>query len=78
MIPTEVGVLKKLKELDLSFNALDGSLPSEIGQCTNLEDVVLLLIHYNLNGSLPSEIGQCTNLSWLDLSFNSLDGIHSK
>jgi Leucine-rich repeat (LRR) protein len=65
----KVVALNKLKILDISLNDLSGSIPSEIGQCT---DLTFLDLSYNsFSRSIPSEIGQCTDLTFLDLSYNS-------
>lgn len=36
-IPTELGLLKDLREIDFRSNRLDGSIPEELGQLKNLE-----------------------------------------
>src|SRR5579872_4520091 len=57
-LPPEIGLLAKLRTLDLSGNLL-AKLPPEIGQLINLQQL-------NLSGNqlteLPSEIGLLTNL----------------
>ena len=56
----------------LNSNNLRGSLPTEIGNLTNLFSLIL---YYNsLTGSIPATIGDLTNLSYLDLHLNSLTG----
>ena len=58
--------------LNLYNQGLTGSIPSEIGNLTNLTE---LKIRYNqLTGSIPSEIGNLTNLKKLYLSYNDLTG----
>jgi hypothetical protein len=42
--------------LDLYMNALTGTIPTEIGRCSNL--VTLFLDHNRLNGTLPTELGK--------------------
>ena len=59
-------------ELDLSNRGLTGSIPSEIGNLTNL--TYLDLNRNDLTGSIPSEIGNLTNLTYLDLNRNDLTG----
>ncbi|XP_027184270.1 receptor-like protein EIX2 [Coffea eugenioides] len=61
-----------LTYLDLSWNNLQGSIPSEIGQLINL--TYLDLSHNNVQGSIPSEIGQLSKLTNLLLTRNSLNG----
>lgn len=52
--------------------SLQGTLPPEIGNMTNLSTLVLRG-HY-LTGPIPSQIGNLNNLAFLDLSDNNLDG----
>jgi hypothetical protein len=72
MIPTEVGLLKNLKQLKLSTNSLDQSISSEIGQCKIL--TTLELPRNTLNRLIPSEIGHISKLTKLILSINFLGG----
>ncbi|XP_074318331.1 uncharacterized protein LOC141655137 [Silene latifolia] len=58
--------------IDLSCNALTGSIPEEI---TNLSALVgLNLSHNHLTGNIPNKIGEMTSLESLDLSNNNLSG----
>ncbi|MEN8217501.1 MAG: S8 family serine peptidase, partial [Pseudomonadota bacterium] len=59
-------------ELSLSWNNLTGSIPTELGNLTNLE--TLELSDNQLTGSIPTELGNLTNLETLDLDFNQLTG----
>ncbi len=56
----------------LDNNGLSGSLPSEIGNLSNL--VTLELGQNNVNGSIPPEIGALSNLEWLLLYNNDISG----
>jgi len=58
--------------LILSENQLTGSIPSEIGNLTNLTK--LYLSDNQLTGSIPSEIGNLTNLTQNFLDNNQLTG----
>ena len=57
---------------ELFLSGLSGSIPSEIGNLTNLES--LYLNNNQLTGLIPSEIGNLTNLTDLRLSSNQLTG----
>ncbi|XVF37073.1 hypothetical protein REPUB_Repub19eG0114100 [Reevesia pubescens] len=59
-------------EMDLSFNNLTGTLPSELGLLQGLYS--LNLSHNNLSGKIPSSIGNMSLLESLDLSYNNLSG----
>jgi len=59
-------------EIDLGNNALSGSIPTELGDLTILEN--LALGSNQLSGSIPDEIGNLTNLLYLTLSNNQLSG----
>jgi len=58
--------------LNLLNSGLTGSIPSEIGNLTNL--TYLYLYNNELSGSIPPEIGNLTNLTWLWLYDNQLTG----
>ena len=58
--------------LDLPYNQLTGSLPSELGNLSDLK--VLLLGRNEFTGSLPRELGNLLNLTGLILSGNRLTG----
>jgi len=71
-IPSEIGNLTNLTELNLYGNQLTGSIPSEIGNLTNLTE--LNLYGNQLTGSIPPEIGNLTNLTYMNLGSNQLTG----
>jgi Leucine-rich repeat (LRR) protein len=64
--------IENTTELKLGHNELSGSIPSEIGNLTNLER--LYLYDNQLTGSIPPEIGNLTNLTYLNLHDNQLTG----
>ena len=71
-IPSGLGGLTGLRELDLSDNDLIGSIPSELGNLTALTE--LRLNKNGLTGWIPTELGRLTGLAVLDLSENNLTG----
>ncbi|KAL8161186.1 hypothetical protein V2J09_012675 [Rumex salicifolius] len=69
----DIGGLKELRILDLSFNKeLTGSLSPELGQLTKLN--ILILAGCGFSGSIPSELGQLSELTFLALNSNKLSG----
>ncbi|KAH9323984.1 hypothetical protein KI387_043925 [Taxus chinensis] len=59
--------------LDLSWNALGGSLPEEIGKITM---VTYIDISGNkFRGAIPTVVGSCVGLKHLNLSRNALEGL---
>ncbi len=61
-----------MQYLYLGSNSLSGTLPSELGSLSNLQD--LSLEENSLSGTLPSELGSLSNLQVLNLDRNSLSG----
>lgn len=66
-LPSQVGQLKNLQVLNLSYNKFTG-VPAEVGQLKNL--LVLDLSNNQLTG-LPYEIGNLTQLQVLNVSGNA-------
>ena len=62
----------RVTRLELLSNNLTGTIPSEIGQLTELTH--LNFYTNNLIGTIPSEIGQLTELTHLELDRNALTG----
>jgi hypothetical protein len=71
-IPSSVGLLTALTELNLYNNNLQSSLPGTIGCLTNLQ---FLVVEANeLTSSLPSTLGCLTALTYLDTNVNKFNG----
>ena len=58
--------------IDLEDNNLSGGIPSELGNLTGLENLILLNNH--LTGSIPPELGNLAALQRLNLALNQLTG----
>jgi Leucine-rich repeat (LRR) protein len=71
-LPTELGQLIHLNNLDLHFNQLTGTLPSEVGDLSNLWELNLQV--NSLEGEIPIELGDLKNLKELRLSGNKFTG----
>ena len=73
-MPSELGLLWNLKELNLASTGMGGFLPSELSLLTGLER--LELGENNFRGTLATEIGLLTNLCKYCLydSFSSVAG----
>jgi Leucine-rich repeat (LRR) protein len=63
--------LKFLKSLDLSNNALAGTISEDIGKLSDLE--YFNFTANNIVGSLPDSIGDLSSLNVFHMSFNHLD-----
>ncbi|XVE68698.1 hypothetical protein DITRI_Ditri09bG0089700 [Diplodiscus trichospermus] len=64
---------KDLWDLELSWNPLNGNLPTTISNLpTSLQ--ILHLQDCEMKGNIPMEITRLNNLSWLELSMNELSG----
>lgn len=71
-LPTFIGTLGSLKELDLLQNNLSGELPNSISNLASLEQVDLSLNRFL--GKVPSSLGNLTQLHWLSLASNDFSG----
>ncbi|CAI9780647.1 unnamed protein product [Fraxinus pennsylvanica] len=72
-IPASLQFCHNLQSLDLSSNALSGSIPPQI--CTWLPYLVTLdLSHNEFSGEIPADLANCTYLNNLILDDNRLSG----
>ncbi len=62
----------RVKELILTRNNLQGTMPAALGNLSNLENLQLWV--NSLTGSVPKQLGNLTKLKYLDLGENSLSG----
>ncbi|KAL5129387.1 putative LRR receptor-like serine/threonine-protein kinase [Glycine soja] len=72
VLPSEFGNLTHLKELDLTRNYLNGSLPTNFPPNSL---VILSLLGNRLSGPIPTEIGDIASLEELVLECNQLKGL---
>lgn len=66
------GTLQKLMYLELENNTLTGSVPPDLGSCSNL--ALLSLAMNKLNGTLPVQLGNLSSLQVMKLQSNQLTG----
>ncbi|XP_056158567.1 receptor-like protein 6 [Syzygium oleosum] len=71
-IPSSIGNLSLLNELNASECHFSGSLPSSLGNLSHLTRLVLR--ENNLQGQIPVSFADLTQLSQLILSYNNLSG----
>ncbi|KAL3932446.1 MAG: hypothetical protein SGBAC_010843 [Bacillariaceae sp.] len=71
-IPTEIGLLQALTQLDLSKNGLQGSLPEELYDVVSLQK--LFLYKNRLTGTISDKIIQPWNLTDFVINNNRLTG----
>ncbi|CAN4096958.1 unnamed protein product [Withania somnifera] len=71
ILPPEFAELTHLRELDLSRNFLNGSVPSTYGQ---LRVTILSLLANRISGPIPKELGDIDTLEELNLENNLLEG----
>jgi len=72
-IPTELALLRNLRELILRRNSFTGVVPTHLGMLETLENIELW--ENQLTGTIPSEIGLLTRLTTLALASNQLTGM---
>ena len=71
-IPSQLGSLSGLTELDLSSNRFTVGIPSELGSLASL--TVLDIQDNRLTGSIPARLGSLASLTELNLGANDLTG----
>lgn len=71
-LPRELGQLRALKRLDLSFNRELSALPAEVGQLQRLESLNLRATRLS---SLPDELGQLPCLRFLSLEASAMTSV---
>lgn len=71
-IPTQLGLLTQLVELDLFEHALSGAIPSDLGKLTQL--VTLNLALNNVMGTIPTQLGLLPQLTTLQLWESGVTG----
>ena len=62
----------RVTELDLHENGLNGQMPLELDNLSNI--TVLVLSRNQLSGQVPAELGHLSKLEWLNLASNQLRG----
>ena len=65
VLPTEIGQLVNLENVDISSNALAGAIPSEIGDLQKLQSLDIGE-NTNLKGNIPAEVCQIESLTELN------------
>lgn len=72
-IPSGLGMMARLEELDLELNYFTGSIPDEIFSLVSLRN---LYLHDNIiSGTLSSSFSQMKSLEILDLDTNYISGV---
>lgn len=71
-LPTSLGNLTNLNNIDFSNNSITGNIPSTVGSLNSLQSINFS--SNKLNGSIPATIGNLGNLVKLDLTSNQFTG----
>ena len=72
-IPSALGVMRRLHELDLSGNSFTGSIVTDLTNLINLT-IVLDLSENELSGTIPFQLSNLIKLKQLYLNANKLTG----
>ena len=63
-----------MEGLSLSFNRISGTIPSQLGELTNLKSLSLR-DNYLISGTLPTQLGKLTSISTrMMLNGNKISG----
>lgn len=71
-LPSEIGNLSYLQELNISWNQFSGCLPESFYELKALR--VLKIDHNNFMGILSKKLGDMKELRYLNVSYNLLEG----
>eukprot|EP01127_Copromyxa_protea_P010469 TRINITY_DN2547_c0_g1_i3.p1 TRINITY_DN2547_c0_g1~~TRINITY_DN2547_c0_g1_i3.p1 ORF type:complete len:438 (-),score=51.22 TRINITY_DN2547_c0_g1_i3:80-1393(-) len=71
-IPTQLGLMTSLANVQLELDLMTGSLPTEIGLMSSLS--VLVLDTPKMTGPIPTEVGQLSQLGSIRINAASMDG----
>ncbi|XP_048429283.1 receptor-like protein 2 [Pyrus x bretschneideri] len=71
-IPTEIGQIYLVHNLELSGNYFSGNIPEQISNLKNLETLQLSMNH--LSGNIPLSLGSLNFLKSFNVSYNNLEG----
>ena len=67
-----ISASSRVNQIDLTGNNLNGNIPPELGNLTNLDYLNFRINH--LSGNIPPELAKLTNLIFLNLRNNQLTG----
>ena len=70
-IPSDLGSLPKLVNIDIPRNALSGSIPASLSMLTQLTRLDVFM--NRLQGSIPSQLGLLTNLNYANFDGNDFE-----
>ena len=70
-IPTEIGKLSSVTDINLSNNDLTGQIPSELGLLTKVDTITLS--RNTLTGTIPTEFSSLTSLQFFTYYENDID-----
>ncbi|CAN6694216.1 unnamed protein product [Malus baccata var. baccata] len=72
LIPTEIGQLHLVHNLDLRGNYFSGNIPEQLSNLNNLENLHLSMNH--LSGNIPLSLASFNFLKYFNVSYNNLEG----